>query len=60
MLSTRHTSADGRSKIEPFCKQNVKIVEFHDNIWNHHEKYIQIRTNILSIDLVIHEIGIVM
>ena len=22
--------------------KNVKIVEFHDHIWNHHEKYIEI------------------
>ena len=43
-------------QITHFVK-NVKIVEFHDNIWNHREKYIKISTNIPSIGLVVHEIG---
>ena len=29
-----------------YFKKNVNIVEFHNDIWNHHEKYIQISTNI--------------
>ena len=44
-LSTRLVSADDRSKLNTFCEKEVKIVEFHDHIWNHHEKYIQMRTN---------------
>ena len=31
--------------------KNVKIVEFHDHIWNHHEKCFQISTNMPSIGL---------
>ena len=36
--------------------KNVEIVEFHYHIWNHHEKCIQISTNMPSIGLVIPEI----
>ena len=35
----------------------LKIVEFHDHIWIHHEKCIQISTNMPSIGLLIVEIG---
>ena len=42
-------------KCNTFCK-NVKIVEFHDYIWNHHKKCIQISTNMPSIGFVIPEI----
>ena len=57
MLSTPQTSADDRSKIEHiwFLKK-IKIVEFHDHIWNHNEKCIQLSTNMPSIGLVIPEI----
>ena len=37
--------------------KNVKIVEFHDNIWNPHEKYIEISTNRPGIGLLICEIA---
>ena len=33
--------------------KNVNIVEFHYHIWNHHEKCIQISTNMPSIGIVI-------
>ena len=36
--------------------KNVEIVEFHDHIWNHNEKCIQLSTNMPSIGLVIPEI----
>ena len=36
--------------------KNFNIMEFYDHIWNHHEKYIQISTNMPSIGLVIPEI----
>ena len=35
--------------------KNVKILEFHDHIWNHHEKCIVISTNMPSIALEIPE-----
>ena len=33
----------------PNFVQNFKIVEFHDHIWNQHEKYIQKSTNMPGI-----------
>ena len=33
-------------------------MEFHDHIWNHHEKYIEISTNIPVIGSLIREIAI--
>ena len=56
MLSTRQASADDRSKSLSTFVKNDKIVEFHDHILNHHEKCIQISTNMPSIGLVIPEI----
>ena len=38
--------------------KNVKILEFHDNIWNHHEKCIQISTIMPGIGSVICEIHV--
>ena len=40
------------------CVQNVKIVEFHDHIWNHHEKCIQISTNMPGIGSLIRKIHV--
>ena len=37
---------------------NVKIVEFHDHIWNHYEKCIQISTNMPGIGSVNCEIAV--
>ena len=42
-------------KFNKFGKK-VKILEFHDRIWNHNEKCIQLSTNMPSIGLVIPEI----
>ena len=35
-----------------------EIVEFHDHIWNHNEKCIQIITNMPGIGSLIHEIAV--
>ena len=51
------TSADDRSKINQFCK-NANIVEFHDNIWHPHKKYIQISTTIPGSGSVNREIAV--
>ena len=40
--------------------KNVKIVEFHDHIWNHCEKYIEISTNMPVIGSLICEIAVKM
>ena len=39
-------------------KKNVNILEFHDHIWNYHEKYIQISTNIPGIGSLICKIDV--
>ena len=36
----------------------VEIVEFHDHIWNHNEKCVQISTNMPDISSLIHEIAV--
>ena len=44
-------------KINKICKKcRHFIVEFHDHIWNHHEKSIEISTNMPGIGFVIPEI----
>ena len=40
------------------CVQNVNILEFHVHIGNHHEKYIEISTNIPGIGSLIREIDV--
>ena len=40
------------------CVKNVEIVEFHDHIWNHHEKYIEISTNMPAIGSLIRQIAV--
>ena len=37
---------------------NVKIMEVHDHIWNYHEKYIEISTNMSGIVSVIRELPV--
>ena len=32
-----------------YLKKKIKIIEFHDHIWNHRVKYIQLSTNMSSI-----------
>ena len=46
-------------KLNKFGK-NVKILEFRDHIWNHHEKYIEISTNMPGIGSVNREIAVKM
>ena len=38
--------------------KNVNILEYHDHIWNHHEKYIQISINMPGIGSLIREIDV--
>ena len=49
-------SADDGSKIEQNLLKNVNILEFHDHICNHNEKWIQISTNMPGIGSLIREI----
>ena len=65
IFSMRQGSADDRSKFQQKCQKLsklfnlmskiVKIVQFHEYIWNLHEKCIQMSTNMPSIGLVIRE-----
>ena len=51
-INAFHTTCNCRRQVgQKFNKfgKNVKIVEFHDHIWNHHEKYINISINIPGI-----------
>ena len=52
-LTKRQASADDMSKMLQTFVNNVKIVEFHDHIWNHRGKCMQISTNMPGIGLVI-------
>ena len=49
------TALESRRQVRKNYK-NVKILKFRDYIWNHHEKCIQMSTNMPSIGLVIAEI----
>ena len=53
-----HAAGECRRQVKKltYFVKNVEIVEFHYYIWNHHEKYIEISTNMPSIGLVILEI----
>ena len=42
------------------CPKNVSILEFHDHIWNHYEKCIQMSTNMPGIGSWIREIDVKM
>ena len=56
MLSTGQASADDRSKSLQIWRKKCQIVEFHYSIRNHHEKCIQMSTNMPSIGSAIPEI----
>ena len=58
MLFMRQASADDRSKVLKKIVKNVEIVEFHDHIWNHDEKCIQISTNMPGIGSLFREIAV--
>ena len=51
-MSRRHRQVQNFPKM----LKGSKILEFHDHIWNHHEKCIQISTNMPGIGSLIREI----
>ena len=57
-INNLHAAGKCRRQVTNLTKfvKNYKIVEFHDHIWNHHEKYIQISPNIPGIGSLICEI----
>ena len=58
MVNAFHAAGECRRQVKKLTKfvKNVKIVEFHYHIWNHHEKCIQISTNMPSFGLAFPEI----
>ena len=55
-LTTRESSADEMFKMSQNCKKKCQHnLEFHDHIWNHHDKYIQKSTNMPAIGSLIRE-----
>ena len=50
----RREQTAGR-KLHKIYQKNVKSVEFHDHIWNHHKKCIQKSTNMPGIGSLVRE-----
>ena len=59
-LNAFYATGECRQQVKNLTKfvKNVEIVEFHDHIWNHHEKCIQISTNMPGIGSLIREIAV--
>ena len=60
VVNASHAAGECRRQVKivtTFVK-NVEIVEFHDHIWNHNEKCIQISTNMPAIGSLIREIAV--
>ena len=62
VISAFHAAGECRRQVKKLTNlvKNVNILEFHDNIWHHHEKYIQISTNMPNIGSLIREIAVKM
>ena len=62
MLNAFHAAGECRRQVKNATKfvKNVEIVKFHDHIWNHSEKYIQISTKMPGIGSLIREIAVEM
>ena len=59
ILIAFHAAGECRRQIKKLTKC-VKCVEFHDHIWNHNEKCIQISTNMPGISSLFREIAVEM
>ena len=59
-LNAFHAAAEWRRQVTKLTKfvKNVDILQVHDHIWNHNEKYIQLSTNMPGIGSVIREIAV--
>ena len=55
-----HAAGECRRQVKNVTNyvKNVNIVEFHDHIWNHYEKYIEIGTNMPGIGSIIRELAV--
>ena len=63
-FNTYHAADKSRRQVQnvakfcPKCRKILKMLEFHYHIWNHHEKCIQISTNMPGIGSLICEIHV--
>ena len=59
-INAFHAAGECRRQVKNLTKfvKNIEIVEFHDHIWNHNEKWIQISTNMPCIGSLIREIAV--
>ena len=59
-INAFHAAGECRRQVKQLINfvRKVKIVEFHDHIWNHNEKCIQISTNMPGIGSLIREIAV--
>ena len=57
-VNTYHEAGESRRHVQNVTKfaKNVHLLELHDHIWNHHEKCIEISTNMPGIGSLIREI----
>ena len=58
IICLHHAAGMAGQTTGPKSPQIVNILESHDHIWNHHEKCIQINTNMPGIGSLICEIHI--
>ena len=60
LINTNHAAGASRRQVQHFTKlsKNVNVLKFHDRIWNHYEKYIQMSPNMPGIGSLICEIDI--
>ena len=60
VLNAFHAAGESRRQVKKLTKfvKNAETVELHDHIWNHHEKCIQISTNMPVIGSQLRKIGV--
>ena len=60
VINAFHAAGECRRQVKNVIKfvKNVEIVEFHDHIWNHNEKCIEISTNMPGIGSLIRELTV--
>ena len=56
MLNTYHAAGVSRRQLQNLFFKTVNILKFHEHIWNHHGKCIQMSTNMPGIGSLISEI----
>ena len=59
-INAFHATGECRRQVknDTNFEKNVKIVKFHDHIWNHLKKHIEMSTNMPGMGSVIHELAV--